>query len=153
MFSFRTLLLLSVKQNQRRHLKYRKQRASWSQTQIVPVLLNSTARLMKPTRSTQKLSSSFRVLKTSMCPFHSKTEFKLSALNDIYTQLTTATHLSFRLKNSNQLEASIQNVKTSLSGFENKLAREEVAPADITSLEKMQRELGVRTPFILCHVL
>lgn len=55
--------------------------------------------------------------------------------------------LSFRLKNSNQLETSLQNGKTLLSGFENRLAREEVAPADITSLEKTQRELGVRTCF------
>ncbi|CAG00798.1 unnamed protein product, partial [Tetraodon nigroviridis] len=49
---------------------------------------------------------------------------------------------SFRIKNSNQLETSLQNGKTLLAGFENRLAREEVAPADITSLEKQQRELG-----------
>lgn len=48
------------------------------------------------------------------------------------------------MKNSNQLETSLQNGKNLLSGYENKLAREEVAPADITSLEKTQRELGVR---------
>ncbi|XP_023149663.2 periplakin [Amphiprion ocellaris] len=47
-----------------------------------------------------------------------------------------------KLKNSNQLESSIQNGKTLLSTYENKLAREEVAPADITSLEKTQRELA-----------
>lgn len=50
----------------------------------------------------------------------------------------------FRLKNSNQLETSIQNGKTLLSSYENRLAREEVAPADIVSLEKLQRELAVR---------
>lgn len=48
------------------------------------------------------------------------------------------------MKNSNQLETSLQNGKNLLSSYENKLAREEVAPADITSLEKTQRELGVR---------
>lgn len=53
-----------------------------------------------------------------------------------------------RLKNSNQLETSLQNGKTLLSTFENKLAREEVAPADLSSLEKTQRELAVSW---LCH--
>ncbi|XP_059203859.1 periplakin [Centropristis striata] len=47
-----------------------------------------------------------------------------------------------KLKNSNQLETSLQNGKTFLSTYENKLAREEVAPSDISSLEKTQRELG-----------
>ncbi|XP_041634388.1 periplakin [Cheilinus undulatus] len=47
-----------------------------------------------------------------------------------------------KLKNSNQLETSLQNGKTLISTFENKLAREEVAPADISSLEKTQRELA-----------
>ncbi|KAJ4932725.1 hypothetical protein JOQ06_011140 [Pogonophryne albipinna] len=47
-----------------------------------------------------------------------------------------------KLKNSNQLETSLQNGKTLLSSYENKLAREEVAPSDISSLEKTQRELG-----------
>ncbi|XP_072298454.1 periplakin [Eucyclogobius newberryi] len=47
-----------------------------------------------------------------------------------------------KLRNSNQLENSLQNGKNLLSSYENKLAREEVAPADITSLEKSQRELG-----------
>lgn len=50
-----------------------------------------------------------------------------------------------RLKNSNQLETSLNNGKTFLSSYENKLAREEVAPADISSLEKTQRELAVST--------
>lgn len=53
-------------------------------------------------------------------------------------------HLCFRLKNSNQLENSIQNGKNFLSTIENRLAREEVAPADMSSLEKTQRELAVR---------
>ncbi|KAL0993561.1 hypothetical protein UPYG_G00109790 [Umbra pygmaea] len=47
-----------------------------------------------------------------------------------------------KLQNSNRLETSIQNGKTFLSGLENKLAREEVAPAEISSLEKTQRELA-----------
>lgn len=47
-----------------------------------------------------------------------------------------------KLKDSNQLETSLQNGKNLLSTYENKLAREEVAPADISSLEKTQRELA-----------
>ncbi|XP_054614550.1 periplakin [Dunckerocampus dactyliophorus] len=47
-----------------------------------------------------------------------------------------------KLKNSNQLEASLQNGKTLLSGYENRLAREDIAPSDLSSLEKTQRELG-----------
>lgn len=58
-----------------------------------------------------------------------------------------ATYLYLRLKHSNQLETSLQNAKTLLSSYENKLAREEVAPSDISSLEKTQRELGVRWLF------
>lgn len=61
--------------------------------------------------------------------------------------ISTLKPVLLRLKNSNQLENSLQNGKTLLSGYENKLAREEVAPADITSLEKTQRELGVRWLF------
>uniref|UniRef100_A0A8C4ZQZ0 Desmoplakin SH3 domain-containing protein n=1 Tax=Gadus morhua TaxID=8049 RepID=A0A8C4ZQZ0_GADMO len=51
---------------------------------------------------------------------------------------------SSRLKKSNQLENSLQNGKALLSTYENQLAREAVAPSDITSLEKTQRELAVR---------
>ncbi|XP_061605604.1 periplakin [Phyllopteryx taeniolatus] len=47
-----------------------------------------------------------------------------------------------KMKNSNQLEASLQNGKTLLSSYENRLAREDVAPSDISSLEKIQRELA-----------
>uniref|UniRef100_A0A8C7HYQ7 Periplakin n=1 Tax=Oncorhynchus kisutch TaxID=8019 RepID=A0A8C7HYQ7_ONCKI len=46
------------------------------------------------------------------------------------------------LQNSNRLENSLQNGKSLLSSYENKLAREEVAPADISSLEKTQRQLA-----------
>ncbi|KAK6312475.1 hypothetical protein J4Q44_G00181390 [Coregonus suidteri] len=47
-----------------------------------------------------------------------------------------------RLQNSNRLENSLQNGKSVLSSYENKLAREEVAPADISSLEMTQRQLA-----------
>ena len=67
------------------------------------------------------------------------TFFYISAFNEF----NNCTHLCFRLKNSNQLESSLQNGRNLLSGYENKLAREEVAPADISSMEKTQRELAV----------
>lgn len=152
----RTLLLLSVRLNRRRHPKCRSQRASWSQTQIVPALLNSTARWMKPTGSTQRLSSFFSVLRTSMklfCVllrllFNLASSKKVSISFNIHFNWTNnCAHLHLRLKNSNQLETSLQNGKTLVSSYENKLAREEVAPADITSLEKTQRELAVRQLF------
>uniref|UniRef100_A0A8C1L484 Periplakin n=1 Tax=Cyprinus carpio TaxID=7962 RepID=A0A8C1L484_CYPCA len=47
-----------------------------------------------------------------------------------------------KLQNSYRLENSLQNGKALLSSYENKLAREEVAPSDLTSLEKTQRELA-----------
>lgn len=47
-----------------------------------------------------------------------------------------------KLQNSYQLENSLQNGKTLLSTYENKLAREETAPSDPASIEKTQRELA-----------
>ncbi|XP_077390053.1 periplakin [Festucalex cinctus] len=47
-----------------------------------------------------------------------------------------------KMKNSNQLEASLQNGMTLLSSYENRLAREDIAPSDMSSLEKTQRELA-----------
>ncbi|KAK2885184.1 periplakin [Channa argus] len=68
---------------------------------------------------------------------------KVDEANKKYTKIEQLLQCSQeKLKNSNQLETSLQNAKTFLSTYENKLAREEVAPADISSLEKTQRELG-----------
>ncbi|XP_067427212.1 periplakin [Thunnus thynnus] len=68
---------------------------------------------------------------------------KVDEVNKKYTKIEQLLQGSQeKLKNSNQLETSLQNGKTLLSTYENKLAREEVAPADITSLEKTQRELA-----------
>ncbi|XP_051995690.1 LOW QUALITY PROTEIN: periplakin [Xyrauchen texanus] len=47
-----------------------------------------------------------------------------------------------KLQNSSRLENSLQNGKALLSTYENKMAKEEVAPSDISSLEKTQRELA-----------
>ncbi|XP_023654268.2 periplakin [Paramormyrops kingsleyae] len=46
-----------------------------------------------------------------------------------------------RLQKSNLLENSLQNGKTLLANYENKLAREEVAPSDPSSLERTQQDL------------
>uniref|UniRef100_A0AAR2KHQ2 Desmoplakin SH3 domain-containing protein n=1 Tax=Pygocentrus nattereri TaxID=42514 RepID=A0AAR2KHQ2_PYGNA len=54
-----------------------------------------------------------------------------------------------KLQNTNRLENSIQNAKNVLSTYENRLAREEVAPSDLNSLEKTQRELSVSCSFKL----
>lgn len=68
-FISRTLLQLSLRLNQRRPLRCRKRRASWPQTQVVPVHLSFTARWMRQTRSTPKLSSFFRALRRSRIPY------------------------------------------------------------------------------------
>ncbi|MCI4384801.1 hypothetical protein PGIGA_G00043010 [Pangasianodon gigas] len=47
-----------------------------------------------------------------------------------------------KLQNSNKLESSIQNCKNLLTPYENRLAREEIAPSDPTSLDKALRELA-----------
>ncbi|XP_029945868.1 periplakin [Salarias fasciatus] len=68
---------------------------------------------------------------------------KVEEANKKYARLEQLLQASQdRLKSSNQLEASLQNAKNELSTYENKLAREEVAPPDISSLEKAQRELA-----------
>ncbi|KAM9780458.1 periplakin [Neosynchiropus ocellatus] len=68
---------------------------------------------------------------------------KVDEANNKYDRLEQLLQCSQeKLKNSNQLETSLQNGKNFLSTYENKLAREEVAPADMSSLEKTQRELG-----------
>ncbi|KAM9346407.1 periplakin [Symphorus nematophorus] len=68
---------------------------------------------------------------------------KVDAADRKYTKVEQLLQSSQeKLKNSNQLETSLQNGKNLLSSYENKLAREEVAPADISSLEKTQRELA-----------
>ncbi|KAK2829686.1 hypothetical protein Q7C36_017676 [Tachysurus vachellii] len=47
-----------------------------------------------------------------------------------------------RLQNSNKLETSIQSGKNLLMPYENRLAREEIAPSDPTSLDMALRELS-----------
>ncbi|XP_064178533.1 periplakin-like isoform X1 [Anguilla rostrata] len=46
-----------------------------------------------------------------------------------------------KLVNSNQLETSLRNGKNVLSTFENTLVREEVAPSNLSALEKTQEDL------------
>ncbi|KAM8824562.1 periplakin [Synchiropus picturatus] len=68
---------------------------------------------------------------------------KIDEANNKYERLEQLLQCSQeKLKNSNQLETSLQNGKLYISNYESKLAREEVAPADMSSLEKTQRELG-----------
>ncbi|XP_074553216.1 periplakin [Halichoeres trimaculatus] len=77
------------------------------------------------------------------CPSASQLHSKAEETSKKYDKVEELLRCSQeKLKNSNQLETSLQNGKTVLSNFENKLAREEVAPADISSLEKTQRELA-----------
>ncbi|XP_019959899.1 periplakin [Paralichthys olivaceus] len=68
---------------------------------------------------------------------------KVDEANNKYAKIEELLQCSQeKLKNSNQLETSLQNGKTFLSTYENKMAREEVAPSDLSSLDKTQRELA-----------
>ncbi|KAM6905406.1 periplakin [Xenentodon cancila] len=77
------------------------------------------------------------------CPSAPQLHSKMDEANKKYNKVEQLLQCSQeKLKNSNHLETSLQNGKTLLSTYENKLAREEVAPADISSLDKTQRELA-----------
>uniref|UniRef100_A0A8C9VUA4 Periplakin n=1 Tax=Scleropages formosus TaxID=113540 RepID=A0A8C9VUA4_SCLFO len=59
----------------------------------------------------------------------------------LYNSLLVNVVQNCRLQDSNRLDNSLQNGKTLLSTYENKLAREEVAPSDLSSLERAQQDL------------
>uniref|UniRef100_A0A4W4GGG9 Periplakin n=1 Tax=Electrophorus electricus TaxID=8005 RepID=A0A4W4GGG9_ELEEL len=68
---------------------------------------------------------------------------KVAETNDKYDKVDRLLKCANdKLQNSNRLENSLQGSKNLLSTYENRLAREEVAPSDLSSLEKTQRELA-----------
>ncbi|MBN3305154.1 PEPL protein, partial [Amia calva] len=68
---------------------------------------------------------------------------KVDEVNNKYNKVNVLLQCSEdKLQNSNRLENSLQKGKSLLSTYENKLAREEVAPADLSALERTQRELA-----------
>lgn len=103
----------------------------------------ATVSKIEPEKTSKVQEAKSFLVSNPNCASAPQLNSKVDNANKKYTKVEQLLQLSQnKLKNSNQLETSLQNGKTLLSGYENKLAREEVAPADISSLEKTQRELG-----------
>uniref|UniRef100_A0A8D3E1Y3 Periplakin n=1 Tax=Scophthalmus maximus TaxID=52904 RepID=A0A8D3E1Y3_SCOMX len=110
------------------------------------LLLNFTSshQRIEPEKSSKVQEAKSFLVSNPNCVSAPQLHSKVDDANKKYTKIEELLQCSQeKLKNSNQLETSLQNGKTFLSTYENKLAREEVAPADLSSLEKTQRELGV----------
>uniref|UniRef100_A0A671UW45 Periplakin n=1 Tax=Sparus aurata TaxID=8175 RepID=A0A671UW45_SPAAU len=100
-------------------------------------------RRIEPEKSSKVQEAKNFLVSNPNCASAPQLHSKVDGANKKYTKVEQLLQCSEeKLKNSNQLENSIQNGKNFLSTIENKLAREEVAPADMTSLEKTQRELA-----------
>uniref|UniRef100_A0A8D0A9N6 Periplakin n=1 Tax=Sander lucioperca TaxID=283035 RepID=A0A8D0A9N6_SANLU len=98
---------------------------------------------IEPEKSSKVQESKSFLVSNPSCASAPQLNSKVDEANKKYTKIEQLLQCSQeKYGNSNQLETSLQNGKTLLSTYENKLAREEVAPADITSLEKTQRELA-----------
>ncbi|XP_008327408.1 periplakin [Cynoglossus semilaevis] len=98
---------------------------------------------IEPEKSSKVQEAKSFLVSNPNCTSASQLHSKVDEANKKYNKVEDLLQCSQeKLKNSNQLETSLNNGKTFLSSYENKLAREEVAPADISSLEKTQRELA-----------
>ncbi|XP_056263603.1 periplakin [Pseudoliparis swirei] len=98
---------------------------------------------IEPEKSSKVQEAKSFLVSNPTCASTPQLHGKVDEANNKYTKIEQLLQSSQeKLKNANQLETSLQNGKTLLSTYENKLAREEVAPSDITSIEKTQRELA-----------
>ncbi|XP_026181290.1 periplakin [Mastacembelus armatus] len=98
---------------------------------------------IEPEKSSKVQEAKSFLVSNPNCASAPQLHSKVDETNNKYNKLEELLRCSQeRLKNSNQLETSLQNGKNLLSTYENKLAREEVAPADMSTLEKTQRELA-----------
>ncbi|KAM9745636.1 periplakin [Menidia menidia] len=98
---------------------------------------------IEPEKSSKVAEAKNFLVSNTNCASAPQLHSKVDEANKKYTKVEQLLQCSQeKMKNSSQLETSLQNGKNLLSSYENKLAREEVAPSDITSLEKTQRELG-----------
>uniref|UniRef100_A0A8C6S8T2 Periplakin n=1 Tax=Neogobius melanostomus TaxID=47308 RepID=A0A8C6S8T2_9GOBI len=106
-------------------------------------IANTVSRI-EPEKSAKVEEANSFLLSSPKCASATQLHSKVDETNKKHSKVLELLQCSQeKLKNSNQLENSLQNGKNLLSGYENRLAREEVAPADLSSLEKTQRELGV----------
>ncbi|XP_062264058.1 periplakin [Platichthys flesus] len=98
---------------------------------------------IEPEKSSKAKEAKNFLVANPNCNSSPQLHSKVDEANNKYAKIEELLQCSQeKLKNSNQLETSLQNGKTFLSTYENKLAREEVAPADLSSLDKTQRELA-----------
>ncbi|XP_035771080.1 periplakin [Neolamprologus brichardi] len=105
--------------------------------------ITAAVRRIEPEKSSKVQEAQSFLVSNPSCASTSQLHSKVDEANKKYTKVEQLLQCSQeKLKNSNQLESSLQNGKTFLSTYENKLAREEVAPADVSSMEKTQRELA-----------
>lgn len=110
--------------------------------QDIKDIANAVSKI-EPEKTTKVEEAKSFLVSTSNCASAPQLHSKVDETNKKYNKIVELLQCSQdKLKNSNQLENSLQNGKSLLSSYENKLAREEVAPSDISSLEKTQRELG-----------
>uniref|UniRef100_A0A672Z250 Periplakin n=1 Tax=Sphaeramia orbicularis TaxID=375764 RepID=A0A672Z250_9TELE len=103
----------------------------------------TAVRKIEPEKSTKVQEAKNFLVSNPNCASAPQLHSKTDETNNKYNKIEQLLQLSQdKLKNSNQLENSLQNVKSQLSTYENRLAREEVAPSDLSSLEKTQQELA-----------
>lgn len=132
----------SVKLNRRRPPKFVRLRLSSNPTPSVPAPRSSPPRSTGLSTNTTRSSSCCSVRTIGMC----LGSFFMLVFAHTCEKPETKNVLTYfcRLQNSNKLETSIQNGKNLLMPYENRLAREEIAPSDPTSLDMALRELSVR---------
>nr|XP_020463998.1 periplakin [Monopterus albus] len=98
---------------------------------------------IEPEKSSKVQEAKSFLVSNPKCASAPQLHSKVDEANRKYTKIEQLLQCSQeKLKNSNKLETSLQNGKNLLSTYENKMAREEVAPADTSSLDKTQRELA-----------
>uniref|UniRef100_A0A672Q8L0 Periplakin-like n=1 Tax=Sinocyclocheilus grahami TaxID=75366 RepID=A0A672Q8L0_SINGR len=101
-------------------------------------------RLIEPEKSSKVQEAESFLRSSPKCASAPQLYSKVDEANKKYNKVDLLLKCADdKLQNSYRLENSLQNGKALLSSYENKLAREEVAPSDSTSLEKTQRELAV----------
>ncbi|XP_064820306.1 periplakin-like, partial [Oncorhynchus masou masou] len=103
----------------------------------------AVVRKIEPEKSSKVREAEKFLTSNPKCASAPQLNGKVNEANNKYDKINLLLKCSEdKLQNSNRLENSLQNGKSLLSSYENKLAREEVAPADVSSLEKTQRQLA-----------
>eukprot|EP00063_Salmo_salar_P082955 XP_014057790.1 PREDICTED: periplakin-like isoform X1 [Salmo salar] len=103
----------------------------------------AVVRKIEPEKSSKVREAEKFLTSNPKCASAPQLNGKVNEANNKYDKINLLLKCSEdKLQNSNRLENSLQNGKSLLSSYENKLVREEVAPADISSLEKTQRQLA-----------